>query len=297
MYHIEGEIMKILYLLQGRDDFEKTIQLTDALSKEDYVVLQINDNSWRDEATFAFAKNANVRVSTTTNFASLGDLSSIRSWLYQMKEAVDNFEFDYCINLTEFTLPARPRQEILDNLALHLPNNLFTITGDSTDPKIKATIERYYTGTNAMQFAAREDYRKRHFFLSKIWRFFGLKRKLDFTVYVGDPWYCLNFDTTKIFGEKFAFASENFLLSWFPETYVVQTMWKQYAPEQPREDVCVVDQVMFKTIDPSIERVDYAQLLREYQPLYKPPYEFIAEEIIEERKTLLDQLIERMKKK
>jgi hypothetical protein len=63
--------MKICYLLQGRDDFEKTLQLADALGKEDYVVLQINDNGWRDEATFAFAKNPNVRVSTTTNFASL----------------------------------------------------------------------------------------------------------------------------------------------------------------------------------------------------------------------------------
>jgi hypothetical protein len=289
--------MKICYLLQGRDDFEKTLQLADALGKEDYVVLQINDNGWRDEATFAFAKNPNVRVSTTTNFASYGDLSSIRSWLYQMKEAVDNFEFDYCINITEFTFPALPRQEILDKLSPHLPNNLFTITGDSTDPKIKATVERYYTGTNAMQFAAKESYRKRHFFLSKIWRSFGLKRKLNFTVFVGDPWYCLNYETTKIFGEKFAFASEHFLLSWFPETYVIQTMWKQFAAEQPQEDLCVVDQIMFKTIDSSIERVDYAKLLSTYQPLYKPPYEFIAEEIIEERKTLLDQLIERMKKK
>jgi hypothetical protein len=54
---------------------------------------------------------------------------------------------------------------------------------------------------------------------------------------------------------------------------------------------------MFKTIDSSIERVDYAKLLSAYQPLYKPPYEFIAEEIIEERKTLVDQLIERMKRK
>lgn len=289
--------MKICYLLQGRDDFEKTLQLADALGKEDYVVLQINDNGWRDEATFTFAKNPNVRVSTTTNFASLGDLSSIRSWLYQMKEAVDNFEFDYCINITEFTFPALPRQEILDKLATHLPNNLFTITGDSTDPKIKATVERYYTGTNALQFAAKESYRKRHFFLSKIWRAFGLKRKLNFTVFVGDPWYCLNYETTKIFGEKFAFASEHFLLSWFPETYVIQTMWKQFAAEQPREDLCVVDQIMFKTIDSTIERVDYAKLLSNYQPLYNPPYEFIAEEIIEERKTLLDQLIERMKKK
>lgn len=289
--------MKICYLLQGRDDFEKTLQLADALGKEDYVVLQINDNGWRDEATFAFAKNPNVRVSTTTNFASLGDLSSIRSWLYQMKEAVDNFEFDYCINLTEFTLPALPRQEILDKLAPHLPNNLFTITGDSTDPKIKSTVERYYTGTNAMQFAAKESYRQRHFFLSKIWRAFGLKRKLNFTVFVGDPWYCLNYETTKILGEKFAFASEHFLLSWFPETYVTQTMWKEFASGQPREDLCVVDQIAFKTIDPTIERVDYAQLLSAYQPLYKPPYEFIAEEIIEERKTLVDQLIERIKKK
>jgi hypothetical protein len=30
--------MKICYLLQGRDDFEKTLQLADALGKEDYVV-------------------------------------------------------------------------------------------------------------------------------------------------------------------------------------------------------------------------------------------------------------------
>ncbi len=289
--------MKICYLLQGRDDFEKTLQLADALGKEDYVVLGINDNSWRDEATFAFARNPNVRVSTTTNFASLGDLSSVRSWLYQMKEAVDNFEFDYCVNITEFTIPVLPRQEMLDKLEPHLPNNLFTITGDSNDPTIKATVERYYTGTNAMQFAASEGYRKRHFFLSKIWGAVGVKRKLDFTVYVGDPWYCLNYETAKIFGEQFAFASKHFLLAWFPETYVVQTMWNQFAFQQPRIDLCVVDQIMFKTIDSTIERVDYAQLLSTYQPLYKPPYEFIAEEIIEERKTLVDQLIERMKKK
>lgn len=289
--------MKICYLLQGRDDFEKTLQLADALGKEDYVVLSVNDNGWRDEATFVFARNPNVRVSTTTNFFSLGDLSSIRSWLYQMKEAVDHFDFDYCINITEFTLPIVSRQKILDMLTPHLPNNLFTITGDTTDPTIKATVERFYTGTNAMQFAASEGYRKRHFFLSKIWRAVGVKRKLDFTVYVGDPWFCLNYETAKIFGEKFAFASQHFLLSWFPETFVIQTMWKQFAPSQPRKDLCVVDEVKFKTIDSAIERVDYAQLLSHYQPLYKPPYEFIAEEIVVERKTLLDQLIERFKKK
>lgn len=289
--------MKICYLLQGRDDFEKALQMADALGKEDFVVLGLNDTGWRDEATFAFAKNANVRVSTTTNFASLGDLSSIRSWLYQMKEAVENFDFDYVINITEFTMPILNRQEIEQRLAEHLPNNLFTITNDSTDPQIKAMVERYYTGTNAMQFAAKESYRNRHFFLSKIWRALGIKRKLDFTVYVGDPWFCLNFETARILSEKFAFASEHFLLSWFPETYVIQTMWKQFASDQPRKDICVVDQFLFKAIDPSIERVDYAQLLSTYQPLYNPPYEFIAEEIVEERKTLLDQLIERMKKK
>ena len=91
--------MKLVYLIQGRDDPEQAVQLTNALSIDDYVVLTLNDSHWIDEAYYLFNKHRNILLSTSTAFATKGDLSASRTWLYQLKEATEKFKFDYDISV------------------------------------------------------------------------------------------------------------------------------------------------------------------------------------------------------
>ena len=297
--------MKIVYLIQGRDDPEQAIQLANALSIDDYVVLTLNDSKWVDEAYYLFNRHRNIHLSTSTAFATMGDLSASRTWLYQLKEACDKFKFDYAINLTEHVMPVKSRDEIIQLLKQCDGDSVFSIQRNSEeDETLKKQVSQYFLGTNARQFAIRESYRKRMQSYANILYRIGLRRKLDFTVYEGEPWFALNYNMALAFGNELKFASEHFILSWFSERYVIQTMWKQFVAHQsfvndylvalnPEEE----KSKPFKVVAHGFDRQDIANLLIHYNPVYEPPYDYIAEEIVEVKKGMLDSTIDYIKNK
>ena len=295
--------MKIVYLIQGRDDPEQAIQLANALSIDDYVVLTLNDNKWIDEAYYLFNRHRNIHLSTSTAFATVGDLSASRTWLYQLKEACEKFKFDYAINLTEHVMPTKTRDEIIDILKQYDGDSVFSIQRNTKDDEeLNNQISKYYLGTNAKQFAARKSYRKRMQSYANILYSLGIRRKIDFTVYEGEPWFALNYNMALAFGNELKFASEHFILSWFSERFVIQTMWKLFVPHQSFVNDYLVASSSeeesikpFKTISHHVERKEIASMLKHYNPVYEPPYDYIAEEIVEVKKSMLDSVIDYFK--
>jgi hypothetical protein len=296
--------MKIVYLIQGRDDPEQAIQLANALSIDDYVVLTLNDNKWIDEAYYLFNRHRNIHLSTSTAFATVGDLSASRTWLYQLKEACEKFKFDYAINLTEHVMPTKTRAEIVEMLTHFDGESVFSVKRNSEDDEaLKKQITQYFVGTNAKQFALRESYRKRMQSYASILYSLGIRRKIDFTIYEGEPWFALNYNMALAFGNELKFASEHFILSWYSERFVIQTMWKQFVPHQTYvNDYLVASDAReettkpFKTIPHHVERKDIAGMLKHYNPIYEPPYDYIAEEIVQAKKSMLDSIIDYFKK-
>jgi hypothetical protein len=242
-------------------------------------------------------------LSTSTAFATVGDLSASRTWLYQLKEACEKFKFDYAINLTEHVMPTKTRNEIVELLKQFDGESVFSIQRNSEeDETLNNQISKYFLGTNAKQFALRESYRKRMQSYANILYSLGIRRKIDFTVYEGEPWFALNYNMALAFGNELKFASEHFILSWFSERFVIQTMWKVFVPHQPFvNDYLVANNPQeeaikpFKTISHHVERKDIANMLKHYNPVYEPPYDYIADEIVEVKKSMLDSVIDYIK--
>jgi hypothetical protein len=297
--------MKLVYLIQGRDDPEQAVQLTNALSIDDYVVLTLNDSHWIDEAYYLFSKHRNVLLSTSTAFATKGDLSASRTWLYQLKEATEKFKFDYAINLTENIMPTVTRDELVAQLEKYDNSNIISINRDSDSSKeLKKELSRYYLGTNSKDFVRKQKYRDRMKKYANFLYLIGFKRKLDFTVYEGEPWFALTYNTATTLGNELKFASQNFILSWYSERFMIQTMWKMFVPHQETiNDYLVSEDVdnplnkPFKMLSDTIERKEIAELLKHYNNKYQAPYDYIAEEIEEVKKGMLDNFITYIKNK
>lgn len=297
--------MKICYLLQGRDEPEIALQYAVALSKEDYVVLSLNDDKWRNEAYFTLVKNPNILLSTSTPFAQEGDLSSARCWLYQMKDALEKYDFDLCVNLTEKTLPTVSRETWVKMLTDQQITNAIRFDRDSeTDPAFAATIKRYYMSTNSNKFAVSEKFRKNARRTADLIYALGFRRKLTDVVYEGEPWFVFDKNTASNFSANLVYLTEHFLLGWYPERVIFQTMWKKFLGHKQLENTNFVETEStgetkcFKKYDVLPSRKDIAEILRQYQPLYVPPYEFIADEIVEEdKRSVLNRMIDRFKGK
>jgi len=302
---IKGDTMKLVYLIQGRDDPEQAVQLTNALSIDDYVVLTLNDSHWIDEAYYLFNKHRNILLSTSTAFATKGDLSASRTWLYQLKEATEKFKFDYAINLTENVMPTLPRDELIAYLEKYDQSNIISINRDTTsNNELKNEVERYYLGTNSKSFQTKESYRKRMQTYANILYRVGFKRKIDFPVYEGEPWFALTYNTATTLGNELKFASQYFILSWFSERFMIQTMWKKFVPHQEAINDFLVSEEKnnpqnkpFQLIDENTDRKEIAKILNHYNNKYEAPYDYIAEEIQEVKKSMLGNLLGYFKNK
>ncbi len=297
--------MKIVYLIQGRDDPEQAIQLTNALAIDDYVVLTLNDTKWIDEAYYLFSRHRNIYLSTSSAFATLGDLSAPRTWLFQLKEACEKFKFDYAINLTENVMPAMTREEVVTYLEQFNGNSVLSIQRDSEhDSELKRQVNQYFLGTNARQFATKQAYRQRMQTYANILYSIGIRRKIDFTVFEGEPYFALTYNMSMALSDELRFASQYFILSWFSERFVFQTMWKQFVSHQNVENECIValksneeTEKPFKITSSKTTRKEIASILNQYNPNYEAPYDYIAEEIIEAKKGMLDDTIAYIKNK
>lgn len=297
--------MKLVFLIQGRDDPEQAVQLTNALSIDDYVVLTLNDSHWIDEAYYLFSKHRNVLLSTSTAFATEGDLSASRTWLYQLKEATEKFKFDYAINLTENIMPTTTRDELVTHLEQYDGENIISINRDSsTDEQLKKEVSRYYLGTNSKQFLTKPAYRERMRKYANILYRIGLRRKIDFTVYEGEPWFALTYNTATTLGNELKFASEHFVLSWFSERFMIQTMWKKFVPHQASindslvsEDSTNPNNKPFQQVREAVTRKEIADVLKRYNDKYEAPYDYIADDIVEVKKGMLDNMIAYVKNK
>lgn len=302
---LKGDLMKLVYLIQGRDDPEQAVQLTNALSIDDYVVLTLNDSKWIDEAYYLFSKHRNVLLSTSTAFATQGDLSASRTWLYQLKEATEKFKFDYAINLTENVLPMISRDELVTQLASYDGANVISINRNTvSDKELKKQVDRYYLGTNNRLFVTKESYRNRMKKYANILYGLGFRRKLDFDVYEGEPWFALTYNTATTLGNELKFASEHFILSWFSERFMVQTMWKKFVPHQMTVNDCLVSEKEdnlnkkpFQLMPDTIERKEVAALLKHYNSQYEAPYDYIADDVPQVKKGMLDGMIGYFKNK
>ncbi len=297
--------MKVCYLLQGQNDPEIALQYAVALSKEDYVVLTLNDEKWRNEAYFTLVKNPNILLSTSTPFAQEGDLSTARCWLYQMKDALDKYDFDVCVNLTEKTLPTSTREEWVKMLETSLTQNAISFERNTdTNPELAATMRRYFMSTNNNKFSINEQFRKKARTTSNLLYLLGFRRKLKDTVYEGDPWFVFDKQTAMNFSTNLGYLTDAFLLGWYPERVIFQTMWKKFLPHKQIENKSFVDtgkqteRTYFKLYEKLPPRQEIADILGRYAPAYVAPYDFVAEEIdAPDNRSLVKKIFDRTKVK
>ena len=228
--------MKIAYLMYSGRKYYDIIPVCRKLVRQgDHVFIMVSDDKARDEVTVAVAGNRRVHVSRKLEFAQEGDLSLARGTLLQMRDALDleDEHFDYFINLSEGILPVKPRSEIVSFLEENPGDYYYVDRSEKDDPSLRKKTLKYYAYTNLLAFPKSRWVRWNTKAFSNFLNLLGVRRKMDDEILIGSPWFILTNETAKVLAENYAYCSDQFKLSWYPEEQVIQMMINKFLPGHP----------------------------------------------------------------
>ena len=226
--------MRIAYLLYSGRKYYDIVPVCQKLAKQgDHVFIMVSDDKARDEVTVAFAASRRVHISRKLEFAQEGDMSLARGTLLQMRDAfeVEDVEFDYFINLTEGMLPVKTREEIVNFLEENPGDYYYVDRTEDEDPELRKKTLKYYTYTNMLVFPKSKWVRWNTKVAANFLNLIGVRRTLDDKIQIGSPWFILTKDTAKVLAENYAYCSDKFKLSWYPEENVFSMMIAKFAPD------------------------------------------------------------------
>ena len=225
--------MKFAYLMYSGRKFYDIVPVCRQLVRQgDHCFIMVSDEKARDEVTVAFAGSRRVHISRRLEFAQEGDMSLARGTLLQMGDALalEDVEFDYFINLTEGMLPVKTRSEIEAYLTEHPGDHYYVDRTEEEDPALRAKTLKYYTYTNMLVFPKNKWVRWNTKAAANFLNLLGVRRKLDDRIMIGSPWFILTRDTAKVLSDNFAYCSDKFKLSWYPEEMVYAMMIHKFLP-------------------------------------------------------------------
>ena len=228
--------MRIAYLMYSGRKYYDIVPVCRMLTKQgDHCFIMVSDEKARDEVTVAFAGSRRVHISRRLEFAQEGDMSLARGTLLQIGDALayEDAEFDYFINLTEGMLPVKPREEIVSFLEQNPGDYYYVDRTEAEDPALRPKTLKYYTYTNMLVFPTSKWVRWNTKAAANFLNLIGVRRKLDDPIQIGSPWFILTKDTAKVLAEQFAYCSDKFKLSWYPEEMVYSMMIRKFMPNHP----------------------------------------------------------------
>ena len=226
--------MKIAYLMYSGRKFYDIVPVVRKLVKQgDHVFIMVSDDKARDEVTVAAAANRKIHISRKLEFAQEGDLSLARGTLLQIRDALDleDVHFDYFINLSEGMLPVKTREEIVSFLEENPGDYYYVDRSEKEDPKLRKKTLKYYAYTNLLAFPKSRWVRGHTKVLANFLDLIGVRRTLEDEILIGSPWFILTGETAKVLAENYAYCSDKFKLSWYPEEQVFAMMLAKFLPD------------------------------------------------------------------
>ena len=227
------ERMRIAYLLYSGRKYYDIVPVCQQLAKQgDHVFIMVSDEKARDEVTVAFAGSRRVHISRKLEFAQEGDMSLARGTLLQMRDALalEDIHFDYFINLTEGMLPVKRREEIVSFLEENPGDYYYVDRTEEEDPNLRPKTLKYYAYTNMLVFPKNKWVRWNTKATANFLNLIGVRRTNDDHMVIGSPWFILQNETAAVLAENFAYCSDKFKLSWYPEEMVYAMMLEKYLP-------------------------------------------------------------------
>jgi len=228
--------MKIAYLMYSGRKYYDIVPVCRKLARQgDHVFIMVSDEKARDEVAVAVAGNRRVHISRKLEFAQEGDMSLPRGTLLQMRDAFDleDQTFDYFINLSEGMLPVKTRDEIVSFLQENPGDYYYIDRSEKEDPSLRTKTLKYYTYTNMLLFPTSRWIRFNTKVAANFLNLLGVRRKLDEEILIGSPWFILTNETARVLAENYAYCSEKFKLSWYPEEQVYAMMINRFLPNHP----------------------------------------------------------------
>ncbi|MBR3347001.1 MAG: glycogen branching protein, partial [Solobacterium sp.] len=219
--------MRIAYLLYSGRKYYDIVPVCQQLAKQgDHVFIMVSDEKARDEVTVAFAGSRRVHISRKLEFAQEGDMSLARGTLLQMRDALalEDIHFDYFINLTEGMLPVKRREEIVSFLEENPGDYYYVDRTEEEDPTLRPKTLKYYAYTNMLVFPKNKWVRWNTKATANFLNLIGVRRTNDDHMVIGSPWFILQNETAAVLAENFAYCSDKFKLSWYPEEMVYAMM-------------------------------------------------------------------------
>ena len=223
--------MKIAYLVHSLRDYDELVENINQLIKQkDHVFIMINDNDLRDDVSFVYADNPYVHISHDQEWGQAGDMALARGTILQLRDAVEMYEFDYFINLTDSMIPIKTREEIVAFLEENDGKDFYYVDRtEKEDPNLRIQQLKYYTLTNLVAFPTSNFIRKSCTGIASILSALHIRRKLDDEYVIGSPWFMLCADTAEILAENFAYVSTTYKLGWYPEELYIPMMMNKFV--------------------------------------------------------------------
>ena len=226
-------VMKIAYLMYSGRKLYDIIPVCRKLVKQgDHVFIMVSDDKARDEVTVAVSNNRKIHISRKLEFAQEGDMSLARGTLLQIRDALEIEEehFDYFINLTEGMMPVKTRKEIVSFLEENPGDYYYVDRSEKEDPSLRQKTLKYYAYTNLLAFPKSRWVRFNTKALANFLNLIGVRRTLEDEILIGSPWFILTNETAKALAENYAYCSDKFKLSWYPEEMVFSMMINKFHP-------------------------------------------------------------------
>ncbi|MGB4984582.1 MAG: beta-1,6-N-acetylglucosaminyltransferase [Erysipelotrichaceae bacterium] len=223
--------MKIAYLMHCNQPFDEIVEnINQLIKQQDHVFVMINEQSRREEISFAFGEDNRVHISNKAEFAQEGDMSLARGTIFQLKEACDMNCFDYYINLTDGMIPIKNRNEIINILKQN--KDFYEVYKDElTNPEMKEEFKRFTFFTNIPDFDNKSFTKKLSKGMGNLAYKIGFKRDNEVFLIKGSPYFMLRHQTARVLADNLPFVADTFKLLNYAEDYYIPTMIKHFIGE------------------------------------------------------------------
>ena len=136
----------------------------------------------------------------------------------------------------------KSREEIVSFLEANSGDYYYVDRTEEEDPNLRPKALKYYTYTNMLAFPKNSWVRWNTKVAANFLNLIGVRRKNDDHMVIGSPWFILTNPTASVLAEHFAYCSDKFKLSWYPEEMVYAMMIEKFMPghEHINKDLRVV---------------------------------------------------------
>jgi len=234
--------MKIAYLMQVRDDINQAAHTITALATYDDVYVTCYDFDEARPLARRFMNNNNVHFINENYEFMEGSLSIPRVWLMLLHEALKNGPYGAYINVTEYTLPIRSRDELEKIIIENRGSDFIQSESEKEVTGLRHKYQKYSIGPTDPRYSTEPKFKKNMERLSSfVYSIHVRRKKIPMEIFQGPCWFILSQETAKKIDENMGECSDYFNLSFFAQEVYFHSAINKYSDNIINECIVLLD--------------------------------------------------------